>query len=660
MHHPRRLSLVERAAPALLALSTLCLASCDREDIAAQSLQDAAAKVHALNQGGTLPGSREVKEKTLKAVLSTLKNLGPSPTPSQKAAASLLSSQASAGLAAGPAQDATDKESEALHQITLIRAELDQYLVASGRAKAAVVDSAADLAALDKEDQDRQKRIADAQARKAQIESRIAGLRAESQKLAEQGKARQNEAALLRQQAVSQSATAAEGLLRQASEIGRAADKLEAQSAQIAAQADQIAPEAPAAELEVKRLTGQRELLAKARQDLMKRDAAAKADAAAARAEAAKSAERIATGLKAIEELRSGELATATDAAVAGYTSAASLAKAATSEIRAGASAGAAAAQQALGDVLWSKAHGLSSYAQLLGALAGADPALPGADAIKAKAKQAAEDRDTAANAAAEAYQAAKTAYMASGSSADAKARIETLDKRLIEIIKLASNGKIDLAPPPPEGAAPASEGEKPSEGTHAEAPAADGIPAELRAAIDLAIMRLLQGKADEFASDAVGDEQSKSAMRGAIALMAKFERLNQVLTSKFGQGLPVSKLATPLKSLGFVPGMSSKDMIITMKGADAAEAKSKEEQATGKTGMLFAKVDGKWKPDIRDESDSKMAQGLPKITALTSAVDQTIADIESGKIKDLQAAMLSLSNAIRPDAGNPPKSGGN
>jgi hypothetical protein len=454
----------------IVAGAATSLAACNRDDPAAQTLQDATTKIHSISPTGIDYSSRDFKEKTLKSVIASLQSLGSAANSSQKASAAILLSQANAALAAGPAQDAADNEREALNRITPIRAALNQYLAVSGRARAAAFDPTQELLALDKEDQDRQKQIADATAKKTAVESKLSQLHAQAKSLADQGKAKQNEAALLRQQAVSQSATAAEKLLVQASQIGRDADKLEVDSANLEAQAEQLAPEVPAADLELARLTSQRDLLTKAKQDVQKRDQASKAEATSARAEAAKIAEQIATMLKSLDDLRQGDLATHTQEAAAGFTKAASTAKSAASEMRSAANLSAAAAQQSLGDVLWERAHGLSSYAQVLTALAAADPALPNADAIKAQAKKAADDRDAAATSAAEAYQAAKAGYAASGATGETKQKLEALEKRLIELIKLASSGKIDLEPPP------ATSEEKPAEEPK---PASDAKPAD-------------------------------------------------------------------------------------------------------------------------------------------------------------------------------------
>jgi hypothetical protein len=465
-----------------MAGSTMLLAACDQDDSATHTLQDATTKLNSINPTGTDFALRELKDKTYKSIIASLQNLGPNATASQKASAAILTSQANSGLAAGLTQDASDKERDALNQITPIRAALDQYLVYNSRARAANFDPTPELTALDKEDQDRQQKIAAAKAHQADIETRVNNLKNQAKTLADQGKAKQNEAALLRQQAVSQSATAAEKLLLQANQIGREGDKLEVDAANLAVQAEKIAPEIPAATLEVQRLTSQRELLAKAKQDVQKRDQTAKADATAARAEAAKSAEQIASLLKSLDDLRSGDLAKLTDEAVATYTKAAAGAKSANAEMRSTATLTTATIQQSLGDTLWQKAHGLASYAEILSALAAADPALPNAESIKAKAKQAADDRDAAATAAAEAYQAAKAAYAASGATGETKQRMEALDKRLIDLIKLASNGKIDLAPPPaPHEEKPAEEPaheekSKPADADHDDAHPSGGL----------------------------------------------------------------------------------------------------------------------------------------------------------------------------------------
>lgn len=651
---------------ALICLAGLAFAGgCDRDERAADAIRQATQKIQALTPAGSAPASTSEREKTLKSVLSTLQSVSGQGSAGEKATANILLSQAQAGLASIPGEQAVALERESINQSAVLRSALDAYLVAQGRVKAAVYDPAPELARLAQEDQERQAQIEAAQKRKAEIDATLAQMRVQAAGIAAAGRAKHDEAGKLRQQALTQSAVAAEALLTQARSLSREGDKLEAQAEEITARAEKLAPEAPAAELEVQRLTLQRSLIAKAQESVKKREADAKKDAAEAQADAAKAAEDVKKLAAALEELRSGDLAKASEESISGYTKAASSAKSAVAAAKATAQLAAGSAQQSLGDALWSKAHGLSSYAGVLEALATAQPPLPDAAAYKAKLDEARTQAGEARTAAAEAYQAAFSAYESAGRSPEAEKRLESLKSRLGKAGFIASDGKIDFRPQ----AAP-SETPPPAESTEAPAATASADTPEVAAvrAVFARYMELTFGSDPGALADLY--DTANAGERNAIEQISVFAqkalKLDEAMRAKFGQGMDAlgdGGAGASGAELAALRNLKPTDATITVEGGKASISAPGLDRP-----LTMKKVGDAWKIDLDGmTADMQMTrEQLPMMAGMIGMMaptfDTLIAEVESGKLTSAQAVGTRLQELVASmmPGGGRPGGGGN
>jgi len=631
----RRFTLILAAGLAM----SLPLVGCDQDNASAQAISKATRDLEALVPGGVQPGSDAYRAKVYNDVVTTLRPVADKGNKNQAAAASLLVSQAHAGLAERPAQDASELERACLNRILGIQAELSQWYSDNAMADAAASFNPADeLAAIDKTAKERQEQRVAAQNQKSQVDSKVAELREQAKAKVVQARAKQEEAGTLRSQVANQTAVEGEATLKRAQVIGRQGDALSVEGSMLEAQAAQVAPKSGAIQLEIDRLTNQLELLDAARADVMARAQTAKANAASSRASAAKAAEAIKTQLAELEELRSGELEKKNVAAIAGYESAASAAAKAVGDSRTTAQMAAGSARQSLGDVQWTKAHGLSSYATLLETLGQATPALPESGAYATKAAEVRAAAKAALDAATDAYEAANAAYEASG-SAKAAERIQRVNAMLAKIVNKTSGGAKDIRSVPSEGGGDAT----PAPAAPAAAIDPDSPQGAVQAFLDAAKAKEFGRLISYFHFESDADRQM---MTSVLAVAPKFERLNDAMKAKFGQGMDG---AGAQAGMGGVEGMnfsklenlSASDFRFTVEG-DSAEASPPAGEA-----MKLTKRDGKWLIDnpmagaAVDPQQMAMVQAM--MPAMGKVAEDLAAEVEAGKYPTLQAAMAAM-----------------
>lgn len=615
-----RLALILAAGLAV----TLPLGGCDGDDATAAAIETSKRRLQALAPG--VPSQYRVE--VFNDVVSTLKPLSSKGSKSQSATASLLIAQAQAGLAEGPAAEASRLEREALNRIMAIQADLSQWynLNAQGDG-AASYNPAAELAEIDQLVKQRQEQRVGAQNEKSKVDSTVAQLREQAKAKVEQARAKREQAGALQSQVANQTAVQGEETLKRAHEIGRQGDALEVEGSMLEARAAKIAPQSVAIQLEIDRLTDQLALLDAARADVQTRAQTARANAAAARASATKAAAVIKEQFTQLESLRSGELAQQTAAAQSGYESAASSASGAMSQSPTNAQMAAGVARHALGDVLWTKAHGLSSYANLLETLAAAQPPLPESQTYASKAAEARAGAKEALDAATEAYTAANEAYQSSGSSL-APERIERVNASLAKIVKATSGGAKDIRSQPSEGGGDAAPSGEPAAAADPDSP-----QATLQAIID--------AQKNGAYSDLVNYIQLRSDVERQF--VSGFLRADGAMKAKFGKGMEgmANQGGMGGTDLRDIENITAADFQFAIEG-DSATATPPEGEP-----LKLVRVDGKWllaNPMDQTAGDPNMAaMAQAMMPALGKVADEFAAEVESGKYTSYEAAAAAF-----------------
>lgn len=633
-----------------LAGLAVAMGGCDGDSASAQALRQANEKLVALTPDGGNTPSLAFRGKVYNEIVTLLRPVADRGTAGQNASANLLISHAQAGIAEVPAADAASLERSSLNQIQGVRDLLGQYLSLSALSEAAgKYDPTPELTEIEKQIKDKDdQRVAEAQ-RKAAIDAQVADIRSQSKAKSDASRGKRQEAGALKSSVTTQTATQAETTLRQAAEISRQADALDVEASTLDARAAQISPQSTEIQLQLDRLAAQKSLLEKARADVQKRSQTAKANATEAAASAAAAAASLKKALASLDEMRSGDLAKATDQAMTAYQAAAAAAKKAAAEARGAAQMALGNAQQALGDLAWNKAHGLASYADLLESIATATPALSDAAAVKTKAEATRTAAKTALDEATAAYQEADRAYQAGGTgSPEIKARVERVNTRLAAIVKATSGGSVDIKLPSEQGEPPAAPAEG---GTPAAAIDPASPNATMQALADISKTGNFAAAADLFYTSS---EQEKSLLVAVFGLAPKMKQLQDACQAKFGKGLDAA-VGAQGPDLGGFKDLKPADLQFKIEG-DSAEAPL----PTGQSIKLKQK-DGKWLVDGASMGMNMQALGMAAAMApaLSKAVDEVTADIESGKLTSAEAAMAAFQQKAAAAMGLSPKPGG-
>lgn len=642
---------------ALVALAGL--ASCEREDAAGEALQKAHVKLASLSPSGTTFAAGKMKSKELRDVISSLKPaLDGTGTETQKASAQLLVAQAELALAEPHAARAAeleksvmqeyDPEQKASSGLSLIRSLLGQYRTTSAAADAAAGYSpSSELTELDRQKKEKEGEIAKANAAQVAIEKEVGELRGQARAKQDESRAKRQAAGSLRQKVANQSATEGEKTTIEAIRISREADGLDVAAAGLEAKAASIEPRIGEVKNTIERLTKQVELLEQERERVKKRHEEMQRQAAELRASAAKTGEEIRSLADRVHELREGELKTETEQAAAGFGKAASGAKGAAKELKSGASMVAGLAQQSMGDVQLGLARGLTVYAHVLESLTLAKPAVPGAEAFaarlseaKAGAKAAVEAAFEAYKAADEAYKAADASYNAAGGGADVKAKLDRINHRLRELIKLSGGGDDVI-----EARGDAAPAETPvASGGETGAPAGDDSGP--LATVKRMVAAIEAGDAATLESCFfTANESDKQTVRGMFGMMTSVNKLDHAMKAKFGTSL--TEAGQSMGMGGMSGGMGGFDPKAIANATVKVEGDTATVSIPGDPDPTkMVRKDGKWLIDLSDQM-AEMKQAAQMMGGFGSIFEEVAKDVESGKLADIQAAMMAIQQKI-------------
>ena len=660
----------------IAAVGLACAAgSCDRADSAQQTIDAANMSMESLSTSGSNPAaSVKFRKDALTNIATKLKPVAEGNESSQSQAASMIVARAKAGLGQLSARDASETEQGFLSQITITRAQLDQWVSQHSTASALLsYDPAKDLADLDTQAAAKFAEAGTEQAKKAKQEQVVAEIRARSEQSRAAAKTERDREAGIRKQAEGLSQTERESYIVRAAEASRAADALERTAAELSADASKEAPKVDEIANTVDRLQKQVDSLKRAKDAIQARSAAAKKNSAVATTEANAVGSKIKASLDTLAQKREAA-GSPTQEALKQYAGAVQSAKKGTTssarDVKTASSAALGGYQQCIGDIYATRARSLALYAGALGAIAQATPAVPGASEIAAKAKSVVGELEATTKDGEAAYEEAMAGYeKAIGSAGDAKAKLEQVKKALQELKDLRTHTVKAPEPAPekptdaPMDAKPAADAGKPEAAKPMLAEAdAKAVEAEVRAMVREVAAAGAAGNMDKVVAHIVTKtDADKAFLLAAIPLGRAAKSLDAACIAKWGKDLAglaaasqvpsvkgnpmLGMLATMLGKGNGVSTMSGQDVdALAIKALSATEAEVSTTDAP--TATKVVKTDEGWKISLPAGSlgNPMAAQMMPMFKGLTDAFTKAATGTTEGKYATADDMLTELS----------------
>lgn len=650
------------AAGACVTLATL-LGGCERTTPTGRAVHAATARMHGSIGSGSYLSPTPQQKKEFEAILKLLEPVADSGSDAENAAASLILAQSRLGLAGEPASAAIDLEKQALNLVTTSRAHLSEFLGRSSLAASAEqYDPGALLAETEKAITAKTQLISEQENRKAGIDRRVADLMTQAQQKYAAGRAEHDAYATLRQNAGRLTAIQALPQIEQANARRRAGDSLIADGGRLEAEAEQVAPEAINVQLGIDQVKSELAKLRAVQTSLGARLAQSKQDAAGARTEASAAAATLTTTTDELGTLRSGPLAAEHEKTLKLLGSALSAAQKAQKDsatpqprLLVG------DVQFALGNQHWARAQGLRSYAGLLSDLSGEKPALPNRASYAAALEQARNDHKAALDEASKAYEAAKTAYEGANARGEAKERLQQLGEAIGKVSRATAGDQIDLAAEfRLRSRASENSGTAVERGDAAASP---GSPQAMFAAMADAVKRGDLAKAITYVHPE--NDVARAVLDGVGKIVKPLGRFDAALKSKFGKS--IMDLAG---AQGALPGMGGGNPLDQLNNFDPSTITVREEGADRAVVTMpnspeptnLVKIGGQWKISLNIPDNPMIPMLLPMADGMAKAFNEVAADVESGAISNIDAAMAALQQkmqALMPAIPGLPGSGG-
>lgn len=669
------------AAPVLIlsaALSAAALSGCGGTTPAQEAIHDASAMLHGLGVSGSepLPSVSDRKQR-YQSVVKAIKPIADADDGADAAAARVLLAKAQGGLGDISASDAADVERAALDQIRGIRAALEQWLSQRSIAQALqAYDPTQELAKLDDEIRQREAEAGRAEEAKQKQVALVEQTRAKAAQARAQAEQFRTQEASIRAGVASASQTQRAAAFEQAMTVRRQGDEYEKQAADADAIAASQEPVVGTLQNAIEKLNRQVQLLRDAKQALVARADANRAQAADAAKEADAASARVTDLLKELDATRSG-IGAPTDEAARLYGSAVGAARKAS---LAGAGANgrgvgpmmAGNLQQSLGDLLAGKARSLGAYAALLRSLQTSGHPAASAEAVKA-AEQAHTEALTAAE---DAYKSAISIFESAGGNAEAKEKIDRLTKQIQSLVSEEAA---------PAGGQPVEKPAESSTGAPSDKPAEAAADFD-KAAVEAEIRQFVQEvhgamQANQFEVIAertrFDNEDQKKAVEAMAHGFGAIVKLDDAAKAKFGKGL--ADLAAESKSaqaLGpAVQMFAGKESIERIRQSKLDPSTVRIDVKSATEGAVYndpdhpdkpqtvRKSDGRWWM-VAEQSDLMGAAMLaPTLSKLGTLCDDLRGRVESGALAtadDLLAAFAEGMKSMVPGGlGGAPGPGG-
>ncbi len=648
MRHTNRQRRTRRSlwsAALLLSLAGLA-GGCDQDGDARKALDAASVELGKIDTGLGASASAATRDKVYTSVISTLGPASSSDRSAYASSANILLAKAHAGLAETPAELTTSLEAESMNRSRVLRADLAQWLEMSAIAASAErYDPAPEIAALESQITQINDAIVGLTKARARIADRHAALTAEASGLEAKAEAIRAVIGEHRLRATTVSATEGAAIAEQVRIQSREADALERKASEIMAEASPLVPQIEEIDLNMAGLSNQTASLRAAQEAAAQRGRDARAEADEARALASTASARLDIAANELISLREGEMAKSYEQALRSLSTAAAAARKAATDSRSSSKLAEGAALQQTGDLWWQRAHGLGEHHALMFALANAKPLLPKSGVYEATAVASDAERGEALSKAAEAFEQAKSALTSSGARGETSDRLERVGRMLDLIIQATRGQAVDWS---------AANRPAPSEDSASSDTAPGSDAPDLASTLDGWLSQIKNGDSS-FLSDAIyTDVSSINSLVGAAGdLIVKGQRLDAICTEKFGQSLTEFSAAQAQGAPG-LPDLSSfsvADLDIITNG-DTAEV-----DAGDGTTIRFRLIDGAWKLDLsQDALPPEFAVVLPMLDQLgpviprmASAMDELIAETESGAYVSTQAVYIAQQQKLMP-----------
>ncbi len=465
LHRSRQTS--ARISLALLAASLSFTSGCLEEDEVTPALREASARLESLGApGSAIPGD-EFRISEYRAAIGILRPIASEGSDVQNAAAALMIARAELGLAELPAAELAQLNQKLYELSADVRGELDVWSKLNSLADtAASFNPDAELAQINAKIQERDAEIQAERESTAKVERRVAELEQLSEQAAQAGGELRIQETELRDRANAMNPVEAQPLHEQAAKVRREADALDMKAEQFMAQADTVRPEITDHQLEIGRLTQQRDQLVASTQELAAKAVEGREEAKQLREQAKAVADRLARVVTQMESLRTTEGAGKLDAAKAAYQAALSSVGRARSGDRAGAALASAEIQQTLGNTLSTHAAAAAFAAEVLSQAANSRTPLPVVNSVQSSAASFDSHAKSVRQEAVEALIAARESFSGAGLRAEEAERIDRLTAQINTMIESLGGPSAD-----PE---PAFEDEPAQEDSFDEEPATD------------------------------------------------------------------------------------------------------------------------------------------------------------------------------------------
>jgi len=416
-----------------LAFTTGCL----EEDEVTPALKVAAQQLEALGApGSSVPGD-EFRLGEYRNVIATLKPVASAGTKVQNAEASLMIARAQFGLSEPTAASLNDLNQRLYHRASELRSEHAEWATLSSLAETAEsFDPSAEQAQINEKIQDRDAAIAAEQVELEAVKVRVAEL----EQLAQQAMASAGELRIKEEQQRSDagklSAREALPFHEQAAEFRREADAFEVDAEMQMAIADTIRPEINDHEVEINRLTSQRDLLVANSQEVAAKAVEGRNESKGLREQAEATAQRVDRVVSEIESLRTGEAQTAFEAMTEAYDTAASSAGRASSGNRSGSNLAKGEIRQSQGILAGAHASTLEFVASVLNQAAQTRTPLPNSGTIASVSASMQSDADARKAAALETFTEARDAFEGASLRGEASDQIDSVITELNKVIE--------------------------------------------------------------------------------------------------------------------------------------------------------------------------------------------------------------------------------
>jgi len=661
-------SSVGSMALVMIAGTALGLSACDSRSPTAKAIEEASRELSVLTTSGSVTPSVEIEQQQYKKVTETLRDVLDKGLPQERAAALVLTAHAKLGLAEHAANEFAALERESLNRATVVRGLLAAWNNHTSAAAATEgYDPSGVIADFVKQAGERGAEAKKSEAVKAELDGKIAGLRADAKAKMDTAAASENAYAALKTQAVTVSAIVAEGLIKQAAEQKNAADVLRHDAALVTAKTDQLDPQAKEAELQVKQFKNQRQTLETMAAQLNTAYEESKKEAAGARADADAVAKKLETELGGLKKQREDAVSKAFDTASSQFADAAGTARKATGDENGASKLAVGAAKQSAGDLHWARAQGQRAYADLLRSLAASStPGLPDRTKYLTEGDEVLKAMKESIESAKGAYEEARSAYTSAKATGEAKEKLQNLGSILEKMPDLI-DGKI---PNLSAAMAAIKKSETASEETPAPAAAeaANAETGDLNETVDAVLLAMTEKRVNDLRAMTYFAPGYEAIGASILTMGESFSKLDAACKAKFGTG--AEEL---MKSLGGAGGAGGGNLSQlngeAFIGKKAADLEIKAEGGTATAGLPgteqtlhFVKVEAAWKLDLQLEKlmpAGVMEQASAIIGPLGEGLAALAAEVEAGKYKSIEAVKVGLLQKLQASMGALQQGGG-